>query len=224
MLYSVLWLIFLAVPTIQHGMMCWPYIRAHPGDPQNGWTLARRRFNDVIGGGKCHGLKPATVLTPPLKPGKTSIDYILTQTHLGNCTVYLDRGKGQEKIGFDATCGMQTPPYRSTINITLPNGNYRGVIRWLYETANGSGELFDSCADVTVSKTGSNARTQDSCNRTAMWWPETCKSGQSRCTFANGVSTGYQVCLGGYFYPKDCVPGTLCATTNGKATCKKRGT
>ncbi|KAJ3025188.1 UNVERIFIED_CONTAM: hypothetical protein HDU68_007369 [Siphonaria sp. JEL0065] len=204
-----------------HGMMCWPYIRAVPSDPQNGWTLARRKFNDDIGGGICHGLPKASPLTPALKPGKTTIDYILTATHLGNCTVYLDRGRGQEVIGSDPTCGIHSAPYRSKINITLPNGNYKGVIRWFYQANNYGGELFDSCADVTVSTKGSNSRTQDACSRTPLWWPQLCSSGQTRCTFADGVSPGYQTCRGGNFYPVDCMPGSFCVTQNAKAVCKK---
>ncbi|ORY44901.1 hypothetical protein BCR33DRAFT_211961 [Rhizoclosmatium globosum] len=220
---AVLILAFLASFCHSHGMMCWPYIRAVPGDPQNGWTLARRRYNDQLGGGKCHGLLKSTTLTQPLKPGKTFIDYIMTATHQGNCSVYLDRGKGEELIGFDSKCGLYPtpPPYRSTIPITLPNGNYKAVIRWLYVTNNGGGELFDSCADIQVSTKGTNARTQDACNRTVSWWPATCSTGKTQCSFADGTSPSFQTCKGGYFYPLDCLPGSYCVTKNGQAVCQK---
>ncbi|KAJ3068175.1 hypothetical protein HDU98_008671 [Podochytrium sp. JEL0797] len=213
--------LLLATECLAHGMMCWPYIRATPGDPQNGWTLARRRFNDVIGGGPCHGLPKSSPLTPPLLGGKTKFDYILTATHRGNCSIYLNRGKGEVLIGTDPTCGVHAAPFRSSITVNLPKGNYQGYVRWLYQTDNASGELFDSCADVTVSTHGSNARTEDACKRTPLWWPETCSGGQSMCTFASGASPSYQTCRGGDYYPVDCAPGNFCVMHGGKAVCKK---
>ncbi|KAJ3325491.1 hypothetical protein HDU76_013187 [Blyttiomyces sp. JEL0837] len=181
-----------------HGMMNWPKIRLLPGDDGNGYTYARTASHDA-----CQSLPAGAPKTPPLTGGKTTVEYTITAAHQGGCTIYLDRGQGWEVIGSDPACG--TTSHSGSISVTIPSGDYSGVIRWYYDTNNGSGEEFNNCADVTVSSTGSNAHTVDS------------TANLQKCVITNDMAcngakqmAGFNQCAASFWMPKYCPDGTMC--------------
>ncbi|ORY53855.1 hypothetical protein BCR33DRAFT_732636 [Rhizoclosmatium globosum] len=123
--------------TNAHGFMQWPLPRLVPGDANNGYQVARSASTDP-----CHGLAAGSVLTSPLTGGSASIDYVVTAAHNGGCTVFIDRGKGWETIGSDPSCG--STPHSGSISVNIPSGDYSAVIRWFYQSDNGSGEQFNT--------------------------------------------------------------------------------
>ncbi|KAI9330835.1 hypothetical protein BDR26DRAFT_870975 [Obelidium mucronatum] len=169
-----------------HGFMFWPKPRLVPGDAVNGFSIARSASFDA-----CHGLSAGPVLTPQMTGGAASIDYAVTAYHMGGCTVYLDRGNGWEH-------------HIGKIEVNIPSGDYKAVIRWHYETANCSGEQFNTCSDITVSSSGTNSHTADTIGFTSC---EPSKdSGFQQCAAVNKQGVGI-------WFQKSCPVGVGCIQT-----------
>ncbi|KAJ3025540.1 UNVERIFIED_CONTAM: hypothetical protein HDU68_007053 [Siphonaria sp. JEL0065] len=188
-----------------HGFMVWPISRYVPGDTDNGYSFARAASPDP-----CHGVSQGSVLTPALTGGSAVIDYVITAPHLGGCTVYIDRGNGWETIGYDPSCG--TSAHTGQIQVTIPSGDYNAVIRWFYKSENGSGELFNTCSDITVSSTGTNAHTAD-----VVSFAPCTQLDDRQCT-GTSLDITYQQCAAvlngvGTWFQKSCAEGKRCVQT-----------
>ncbi|KAI8837062.1 hypothetical protein BC829DRAFT_50513 [Chytridium lagenaria] len=184
--------------------MSWPFPRLLAGDRENGYTYARTANTDV-----CQDLPRGNVLTPAMVGGSASIDYVITAAHRGGCTIFLNRGNGWETIGSDPTCGMSERS--SSITVNIPAGSYNAVLRWYYQSDNNNGaigEVFNNCADITVSPSGTNAHTTESTSTL-----QRCDvTNDLTCTGANAYR-GWQQCAAGFWNPKTCPVGTYCIQT-----------
>ncbi|ORY53854.1 hypothetical protein BCR33DRAFT_711196 [Rhizoclosmatium globosum] len=185
-----------------HGMMTWPSPRVVAGDASNGFTIARSASADP-----CHGLSAGDSKTT-VSGGSALVDYVITAFHNGGCTVYIDRGSGWESIGSDSSCGSSN--HAGQIKVNIPSGDYKAVIRWTYYTDNGSGEVFNTCADVTVSSTGTNTHSTENIGM------DSCTQSDDLVCTGTTKDDGFAQCAAvavqgtGVWFQKSCPKGTGC--------------
>ncbi|KAJ3019891.1 UNVERIFIED_CONTAM: hypothetical protein HDU68_010444 [Siphonaria sp. JEL0065] len=236
---TLLGLLATTLSVAAHGIMTWPIMRSLPQSQQDGYTYDMGAINVNLGphptGDKlCNYLPAGPVFTQTLAPGAATVDYNLMNSHQGGCVVYIskDNQKTWTVIGQDKKCGVaaEASSKQGSINVKIPAGEYKAVIRWSYIANNGGQpqeEAFGSCADVIVSAKGSNKHTkylllsqsqksqlpQDSPN----YWDQSCKVGALQCG-ANKAFVSYCISLkksGGFgggssWYQYQCPNGKTC--------------
>ncbi|KAI8611310.1 hypothetical protein BC830DRAFT_1232022 [Chytriomyces sp. MP71] len=242
----------LASQAIAHGILSWPIQRTLPQDQQNGYTYDMGAVNVNLGPHPngdmlCNYLPAGPVFTQTLTGGSATIDFNIMNSHQGGCIVYIstDNQKTWQQIGADPNCGKnpENSSRAGSINVTIPAGEYKAVIRWSYVANNGGepeNEAFGGCADVVVSAKGSNAHdsflllSQSEASQlprsASQYWDQSCTAGATVCSgddkhrFINtcvslAASGGFTGGSSWYEYP--CPLGTTCKTVRGVATCSK---
>ncbi|KAI9334285.1 hypothetical protein BDR26DRAFT_898032 [Obelidium mucronatum] len=232
-----------------HGILAWPIARVLPQDQQNGYTYTMGAINvnlgpHPVGDSLCNFLPAGPVFTQTIAPGAATVDYNIMNAHQGGCNVYIskDSQKTWQLIGSDPKCGVapESSSKQGSINVTIPPGEYKAVIRWSYVSKNGGQpqeEAFGSCSDVIVSAKGKNSHNKylllsqteasqvprDSAN----YWDSSCKAGSFQCgDNKNFISQCVSLAASGGFggasgwYQYQCPQGTVCKTAGASAACQ----
>ncbi|KAJ3235228.1 hypothetical protein HDU78_005299 [Chytriomyces hyalinus] len=247
---TILAILAIASQATAHGFMNWPITRMLPGDQQSGYSFTRtaaNRNNDIHPDPdiNCAYLPKGPVFTQTMAPGPATVDYTITAHHNGGCIVMLstDGQKSWKEIGRDPTCGIQAknPTGRGSVQVTIPDGTYSAVLRWNWVADNGGApnEIYNQCADIQVSPSGSNTHTKvemmggsTAAGFTALPRGSTFNSGCSqagalKCAESNKAFINQCISIpagGGYsgginWYQYQCPNGATCQTSGGSDKC-----
>ncbi|KAJ3414720.1 hypothetical protein HDV05_006157 [Chytridiales sp. JEL 0842] len=195
--------------------MLFPYPRLLPGDDANGFTYAR---SAVPPEETCQRLPRGATRTQVLKGGvPLQVDWDITAAHMGDCSIFLDLldGRGWRLLAKAVGCGNSAIP--GSVTVTLPPGNYPAVLRWYYLADNNPGqtgnvyinEVFNNCADIQVSDTGSNTHPTLFGAVGGGVYEKCAMEDDQQCTGTNSFA-GWKQCGAGRWVPKTCPSNLQC--------------